>query len=143
MTGELFRGFLKHKIYGTVVAVERDETGIVLAAMEVHEAIACRHRLAGYPLSPDVNVCAEINAHPRDFESFEPVCVDAAHLLADIGVAEKAAQAAEVDWQRAHAHAKALKETFEEQTAALRQIVRASTSPTTLPLFSDGAAPSA
>jgi len=112
MTGELTRGFLKHKVYGTVIAVERDETGVVLAALEIGEAIACRHRLAGYALRPDVNACAEINAHPRDFASFEPVCGEAAHLLAEIGGAEQAARAAELEWQQAHAHAKALKETF-------------------------------
>lgn len=140
MTGELTRGFLKHKIYGTVVAVERDETGLVLAAMEVHEAIACRHRLAGYALTLDANACAEINAHPRDYDAFEPVCGDSSHLLADIAAAASAVQVAEIEWQQAHAHAKALKETFEQKSAALRQVVYASTMPPELPLFAQGPA---
>lgn len=133
MMGELFRGFLKHKVYGTVYVVERDDSGAVLAALEMHEATACRHRLDLYTL--ELTDAERINKTIRDFESFEPVCGDAGHLLADIGAASRECLQAENSWQVARSRAKALKETFEEKNATLRKLVRDSTAPPKLPLF--------
>lgn len=138
MTGELKRGFLKHKIYGSVVAVEQDEFGMVLAAMPVSEPTACRHKLADYPLTLDAAV--EIQEHVRDYAVFDPACGDPTHLLSDIGEAETACQLAEAEWETAHAKAKALKEIFELRIDALRQIVSGATSPKPLPLFDQPAA---
>lgn len=135
MTGELFRGLMKHKIFGTVVAVERDERGVVLLSAEINGAIACVHRLAEYELT--LEGVAEINQHIRDYESFEPVCSEPAHLLADIGAASKECQVAEQEFAIAHSHAKALKERWEQKLALLRHIVQRSTAP--LPLFDKAA----
>lgn len=138
MTGELKRGFLKHKVFGAVFAVEQDETGLVLAAAPMHEAIACRHRLSEYILSLDE--ATEIAKHIRDYEVFEPPCADPTHLLADIGTAEKECQVAESEWTAAHAHAKALKDIFELKVDALREIITGATSPKPMPLFDQPAA---
>jgi hypothetical protein len=138
MTGELTRRFLKHKVYGTVFAVEQDETGLVLAALAVGEAGSCRHQLEKYGLKLDG--AEEIAKHMRDYEIFDPACVEPTHLLADIGAAEKACQDAELEWQQAHTRAKALKEAFEGTQDALRQIVRDATNPKPMPLFDASAA---
>lgn len=133
LTGEITRSFLKHKIYGTVYAVETDEEGTVLASAVITEATACRHALGGYTLTLfEVEL---INAHIRDYEFFEPKCADATHLLDDIGTQERVCQGAESEWAIARGHAKACKETFEQEKAKLRAMVREATTPAVLPLF--------
>lgn len=138
MTGELKRGFLKHKVYGTVFAVEMDESALVLAAVSVSEASTCKHRLPDLVLSLDE--ATEIMKHIRDYEVFDSMCTDPVHLLSDIGEAEKAAQAAESEWTAAHTKAKALKEIFELKVDALRALVSGATSPKPMPLFDQSAA---
>lgn len=138
MTGELTRRFLKHKVYGTLFAVEQDEKGVVMAALAIGEAVACRHRLAGYDLKLDAG--EEVSKHLRDYEIVDPACIDPTHLLADIGGAEKECAVAESAWQQAHSYAKALKETFEQKQETLRQIVRDATNPKPMPLFDKPAA---
>lgn len=138
MTGELTRRFFKHKIYGTVFAIEQDEKGEVLAALALNEATICRHQLPTYNLNLDA--AEAIQQHVRDYEIVDPACSDPTHLLADIGTAEKECQAAESDWAAAHAVAKAKKEVFEQKQETLRQIVRDATSPKPMPLFDKPAA---
>lgn len=134
MTGEITRVVWKHKVYGTLHVVEVDETARVLAASEpIHGATCCRHRLAEYGCHPDG--AEAFNRNHADYQVFDPTCSDPVHLLADIGDAEKACREAESEWETAHRHAKALKETFEGEQAVLRQIVREATNPTPLPLF--------
>ena len=140
MTGEVTREFVKHKVYGSVVAVERDENRRVLTAILVSEATTCRHRLNELELSADEASVQDINDHPRDYEPFEPKCSDPTHLLADIGEAEKECQAAESEWQQAHSRAKGLKDIFEDRQEALRQLVRDATAPKRMPLFDQPAA---
>jgi len=129
-TGKITRSFLKHKIYGTVYAVDIDESGEVLAAAAVSAATACRHQ-KDFDLSPDE--AGDINANLRDFEPFDIGCSDATHLLAEIGEQEQTCQAAEVAWVTAHSRAKALKEELEQQQTRLRTLVREATTPTPLP----------
>jgi hypothetical protein len=66
LTGEITRSFRKHKVFGTVYAVESDDTGTVLAAAVVTEATACRHSLAGIELALDE--VKRLNDDHRDYE---------------------------------------------------------------------------
>lgn len=138
MTGELTRRFFKHKIYGSVFAVEQDEKGEVLAAIALNEATVCRHQLPTYQLALDA--AEDIQKHVRDYEIIDPPCSDPTHLLSDIGAAEKACQVAESEWDAAHSHAKALKEVLAQKQEHLRQIVRDATAPRPMPLFDKPAA---
>lgn len=121
MTGETKRVFFKHKLYGSLHAVEIDEKGEILAAVAVAASTACPHELDG------------------DYELVEPVCSDPTHLLADIGVAEKECAAAESEFEAAHRHAASLKKIFESKQARLREIVRGATDPKPMPLFAGAA----
>jgi hypothetical protein len=132
-TGEIRRYFIKHKVYGTVYAVDADDSGTVLASAVVTEAIACRHTLAGIELTLDE--VDQVNKNLGDYEVFEPVCSDPKHLLGEIGDQELVCQASRSEMLVAHAHAKECKETYEKDEAKLRSMVREATSPTKLPLF--------
>jgi hypothetical protein len=133
--GEIARRYLKHQVYGTLYAVDMDNTGEVLAHIVVTEATACPHTLAGYTLGVN-NETVDINTHIRDFEVFEPRCVDAGHLLADLGTQEQVCQVARHEWTVARSHAKELKENLEKAEALLRSMVREATTPAApLPLF--------
>lgn len=134
-TGEIVRRFLKHQVYGTLYAVEMDNTGEVLAATVVTDATACPHTLAGYTLTVDAESTA-INTHQRDYAVFEPRCSDPGHLLADLGTQEQVCQGARNAWLVARSHAKELKENLEKAEALLRAMVREATTPAApLPLF--------
>lgn len=141
-TGEIKRSFIKHKVYGTVYAIEGDEAGTVLASAVVTEATACRHTLAALALT--LEGIDQVNADIRDYEVFEPACTDATHLLDEIGLQERACQMAEQDLVSAQATAnelrataKAAREVFEKEKAKLRALVRDATHPPPLPLAAD------
>jgi hypothetical protein len=130
------RTFIRHKVYGSVFVVEVDPSGEILAAASITDATACRHRLGGYTLALDE--AAHVMSNLKDFEPFEPACTDAAHLLADIGDAERECDEAETTFQAAHSAAKAAKELFETKQQALRALVRQATLPARpLPLFDE------
>ena len=73
--------------------------------------------------------------HPADFEPFDPACSDARHLLADLGVACRAADRAEREYEAAAHTAKAAKEQAEKARAYVLQLTRDATNPRPLPLF--------
>lgn len=137
LSGEIRRSFIKHKVYGTVYAIEGDDSGTVLASAVVTEATACRHTLPAYELTLDE--VAPINEHIRDYEMFEPACSDPKHLLDEIGVQERVCVSARETWQAAKSAAKECREIYEREENTLRAMVRASTSPTSLPLFDQAA----
>jgi len=126
------RSFLKHKVFGTLYAVDRDAAGVVVAAVSVTSATACRHMLDTYELTPDFYA---INKEIRDYAFFEPTCSDPAHWLQEIGAQEKLCSEAEGEWLRAKSHAKELREAYEQEKAALRTLCREATTAPALPLF--------
>jgi hypothetical protein len=127
------RAFVRHLVYGTVYVVERSDGGDILAAAPVTDATACRHRLHEYSLSLDDG--ETIRGQVDDLEPFDPPCSDARHLLADIGIATRAADRAEQEYDQAARHAKALKETAESARAHVLNLTREATNPRPLPLF--------
>lgn len=132
------RAFLKHKKYGVVKAVEFDQAGYALAGADVNEAICCRHQLNALELTLDA--ATEVNEHRRDWDAYEAECSDPAHILSEIGDAEKRTQVAESEWKSAQNIAKSRKEIFEKETEALRVLVRSATTPKVMPLFDKPAA---
>lgn len=146
MTGEITRSFIKHKVYGTVYAIEGDDAGTVLASAVVTEATACRHTLVAIALTlDDVD---QVNANLRDYEVVEPACSDPKHLLVEIGVQERTCQAAEQELVAAvttanelRATAKAAREVFEKEKAKLRALVREATNSPVLPPADEAADP--
>lgn len=127
------RRFLKHKVFGTLYAVEFDSAGMVQAATAITDAIACKHRIGLYHLG--IDLVDELIQNHGDYEAFDPVCSDAVHLLADIGQAERDCVEADSEYQAAAATAKAAKEHLQAREQALRQLVRSATQPAPLPLF--------
>lgn len=127
------RAFVKHLVFGTVYAIERGDAGDVMAAGVVVDATACRHRLHEYPLNLDDG--EKVRDSPKDFEPYDPPCSDARHLLADIGIATRAADRAEADYELAANTAKAAKENAEKARRHVLQLTRDATNPRPLPLF--------
>jgi hypothetical protein len=127
------RAFVKHLIYGTLHAIEISDGGQVLAASRITDATACRHRLHEYALSLDEGEA--LRDHSSDYEPFEPACSDARHLLADIGIATRAADRAEQEYEQAARVAKAAKENAEKAKSTVLQLTRDATNPRPLPLF--------
>jgi hypothetical protein len=140
LTGEIRRAFFKHRVFSELWVVEIDETGLVLAALNISStaASACRHGLADYALSMDA--AAQVNDHVNDYEVFEPVCVDATHQLRDIFEADRLSEQAFGAWQTADNHAKALKKTYEQHVEAAAKLRKDYREPRDLPLFPRNAA---
>ena len=101
--------------------------------MHIADSTACRHRLHEYALSLDDAV--SVREHMADFEPFDPPCSDARHILADLGIATRAADRAEKEYEHAAHVAKACKEMAEKARSHVLNIARDATNPRPLPLF--------
>jgi len=139
-TGEIRRAFFKHRVFSELFAVEIDETGLVLAALDISStaASACRQALPSYELS--MEAAAALNDHVNDFEVFEPACLDAGHQLRDIFEMDRLSEQAFGAWQTADNHAKALKKTYEQHLEAASKLRKDYREPRELPLFPRNAA---
>lgn len=110
MTGELKRYYLKHKTEPTTYAVEGDDRGEVLAALDVTgdatKGGLCPHLLETLPLAARIDDVIQINKHKDDFQVFEPDCQNTHHLLSDLLTLERNYREATSAFGQADAEAK-------------------------------------
>jgi hypothetical protein len=129
------RSFLKHTVYGTVIAIEADPQGEILAAVIINEPTGCKHQLQEYVLNLDVK---EINKHKRDYQPLRAGLHRRRPLAERHRRRRRACAGAEAEYSRLHTLAGAAKKVLGEKQAALRGIVReATTGRLVLPLFSN------
>jgi len=144
MTGELKRYYLKHKAEPATFAVEADERGEILAALDVTDESTtgglCPHALASMPLKALIDDVIELNAQRKDFEIHEPDCRNTHHLLADLLTLEADFRAATRMFEQADGEAKALKKRMEAQGEKVHALLTRITERKPLPLFESSAA---
>ena len=87
------RYYLKHTAEPFVYAVEADDEGTILNALDVsdeHEQGGlCPHMLASLPLAARIDDVERLNRDRSDFEPFTPECRHVHHLMDDLLAAER------------------------------------------------------
>ena len=144
MTGELKRYYLKHKAEPSTFAVEADERGEILSALDVTDEATkgglCPHLLESLPLKARIDDVIDLNAHRNDYALFEPDCLNTHHLLADLLTLERGFREATGAFEQADAEAKALKKRMEAQGEKVHALLVRIQDRKPLPLFEASAA---
>jgi len=144
MTGELKRYYLKHKAEPTTFAVEADERGEILAALDVTDEQTkgglCPHALESLPLKARIDDVIDLNKHRDDFQVYEPDCRNVHHLMTDLLTLERGFREATSAFEQADAEAKALKKRMEAQGEKVHALLSKIQDRKPLPLFETTAA---
>lgn len=144
MTGELSRYYLKHKADPTTYAVEADERGEILSALDVTDEAAkgglCPHLLTTLPLAARIDDVESLNRHRDEFHVCEPDCRNTHHLLSDLLALERDYRTAVQAWEVADGEAKVLKKRMEAQGEKVHALLQRIQDRKPLPLFEQSAA---
>lgn len=139
MTGELTRFYLKHKTNTEVFAVEADDRGEILAALDVTAEASsggvCPHMLATLPLAGRVDDVVSLNMRRAEFAFVEPECGNTHHLLADLLTLEREFRGSTQRWESADRTSKSLKKIMEEDGEKVHQLLMKIQDRKPLPLF--------
>lgn len=88
------RHFLKHQAEPGTYAIEIDEDGQILAALDVTDEATkgglCTHLLSSLPLAGRIDDVDYLNRQRECYEVFEPECGNVHHLMADLIELERA-----------------------------------------------------
>lgn len=125
-TPKLIRTFIKHRAEPTVYALETDEEGNILAALDVSDAATkgglCPHMLASMALTGRVEDLEYLTrAREAEFEDFVPECGDVHHLMTDLLSLEKEYQTSCAAFAMADSRAKSLKKDMELKGARVHE----------------------
>lgn len=144
MTGELRRYYLKHKAEPATFAVEADDRGEILSALDVTDDATkgglCPHLLESLPLAARIDDVIALNRDRESFQVFEPDCRNAHHLMADLLTMERGYREATSAFEQADAEAKALKKRMEAQGEKVHALLSKIQDRKPLPLFETAAA---
>lgn len=139
MTGELKKYYLKHKAEPLTYAVEADERGHVLAALDVSgdetSGGLCPHILPSLPLAGGMDDVEMLNKQRAEFNLFEPECGNTHHLLKDLLEMEREYRGSTQRWESADRNAKSLKKIMEEDGEKVHQLLMKIQDRKPLPLF--------
>ena len=106
------RYYLKHTAEPFVYAVEEDDEGTILNALDVsdeHEQGGiCPHMLASLPLAARIDDVEHLNRDRGNFERVDPECRHVHHLMDDLLAAERYYRQVEATFHAADAARKAL-----------------------------------
>ena len=135
------RYYLKHTAEPFVYAVEADDEGTILNALDVsdeHEQGGlCPHMLASLPLAARIDDVERLNRDRSDFEPFTPECRHVHHLMDDLLAAERHYRQVEATFHAADAERKALQKRMEAAGAKVHALLRTIQDRPSLPLFQD------
>jgi hypothetical protein len=144
MTGELSRYYLMHKKTEITFAVEADDRGEILGAVEVtaekYLGGLCPHMLPTLPLAGRIDDVIDLQKSRDDFDVYEPDCRNAHHLMSDLLVLESDYRAMTRAFEQADAEAKALKKRMEAQGEKVHALLCRISDRKPLPLFETTAA---
>jgi hypothetical protein len=133
------RLFLKHIAEPTVYAIEADEGGVTVGALEVTSDMTagglCPHMLPTLPLNGRAEVLAYLEESRHLYEPYEPDCGNVHHLMHDLLNYERDHREAADTYAMADSKAKALKKEMEAKAARIHDLLRRINDRESLPLF--------
>jgi hypothetical protein len=134
------RMFIKHRAEPTTYAIEADEGGLILAALDVTDEATtgglCPHLLGGLPLAGRLDDVEMLNRQREaEFEDYVPECGNLHHLMQDLLALERDHRDAAAAFALADSRAKSLKKDLEMRAAKVHDLLDRINHRTPLPLF--------
>jgi len=137
----MIRYFLKHKALPTVYAVEADEDGTIMFALDVTDEATkgglCLHMLDSLPLAARVDDVLALTKDRFEFLDYEPECGNTHHLMTDLLELEERYRDASDAFNVAHARASVLKKQMEGCGDEVHALLRKIRDRKPLPLFAE------
>ncbi len=135
----LTRYFLKHRAEPATYAIETDEEGTILGALDVTDGATkgglCAHMLDSMALTGRVDDIEYLNRTRDDFEPYEPNCANEHHLLSDLLALEKEYLTAMGAYAASDAETKTLKKSMEARGEKVHALLAKIADRKPLPLF--------
>lgn len=134
------RSLIKHQAEPTVYAIEGDEDGMILAALDVTDEATsgglCVHMLAGLPLAGRIDDVEMLNRErDEQWAPYVPECGNTHHLLGELIAMEKDHRAAAGLFAIADAKARSLKKDVDQKAAKVHELLARIADRKPLPLF--------
>jgi CHAD domain-containing protein len=133
------RSFIKHIKEPGTYAVETDEDGFILAALDVSSEMTsggiCPHLLPTLPLAGRVEDIEVLMRARDEYEPFEPDCGNVHHLMNDLLSFEREYRQSETAFALADSKAKALKKEMEAKAVRVHDLLSRISDRKPLPLF--------
>jgi hypothetical protein len=134
------RSLIKHIQEPTIYAIEADENGFILGALDVTSEITsggfCAHLLNGLPLTGALDDVERLNRERDEhWQVFESDCGNVHHLMADLLAFEKDHRAAATAFAMADSRAKALRKDMDLRAQKVHDLLGRIADRKPLPLF--------
>lgn len=134
------RSFIKHRVEPHVYAIESDEDGVILSALDVTSESTsggiCLHALASLPLAGRIDDVEYLQRTRHDeFDDFVPDCGNVHHLMTDLLGMETEHRRAAAEFAMADSKSKALKKEMEIAGAKVHELLARISDRKPLPLF--------
>lgn len=134
------RALIKHRQEPTVYAIEADEDGIILAALDVTSEVTgggfCVHLLPALALTGRIDDVELLNREREEhWEGFTPECGNVHHVMADLIAAEKEHRAAATATAIAESRFRSLKKDTDAKAAKVHDLLGRIADRKPLPLF--------
>jgi hypothetical protein len=133
------RRLIKHVHEPTVYAVEVDEDGFILAALDVTSEVTsgglCLHMLSTLPLAGALDDVERLNRERDTFDAYTADCGNVHHLMADLIAAEREHRAASAQTAMAESRFRSLKKDTELKAAKVHDLLGRIADRKPLPLF--------
>jgi hypothetical protein len=136
----MIKRFIKHRAEPTVFAIETDEEGTILAALDVTDEATkgglCPHMIASMPLSGHVEDIEFLSRKIDDeFDDYVPECGNVHHLMNDLLQMEREHRDAAASFAMADSTAKAKKKSMELAGQKVHDLLQRIEDRKPLPLF--------
>lgn len=136
---KLTRSLIKHLEDGTIYCIEADESGFILAALDVtseaNSGGLCSHILASLPLAGNIEEVERLNRDRDRFEGFEAACGNVHHLMAELLDLEREHRAASALCAMAEARFRSLKKDVDLKGTKVHELLNRIAERKPLPLF--------
>lgn len=137
------RRLIKHLAQPVIYAVDVDDDGMVLGALDVTTEVTsgglCSHLLESLPLVGRLDDVEYLNAHRDEYEPYATACGNIHHLMRDLLRLEADHRAAKAAFRLTDARAKALRRDVDARAAEVHALLDQIAERKPLPLFEDAA----
>ena len=136
----MIRRFIKHRAEPTVYAIETDEDGMILGAVDLTDDATkgglCPHMIGSIPLAGRIEDVEYLNRKIDDeYDDYVPECGNVHHLMTDLLAMERAHREAAALFALADSDAKAKRKTMENAGAKVHDLLQRIEDRKPLPLF--------
>src|SRR5262245_37007818 len=121
------RSLIKHLQEPTVYAIESDEDGLILSALDVtREATSgglCLHTLGDLPLAGRIDDVELLNRERENFDAYVPDCGNVHHLMTELLALDRDHRATSAAAAIADSKAKSLRKDAEAKAAKVHELL--------------------